>query len=73
VKDSSLTILHQIYSVTGGFYISYRYKREGVPSYKEFLVGGRTILRGVAQSGKRRRILGKGTSGYSWYGLGHLL
>jgi hypothetical protein len=32
VKDSSLTILHQIYSVSGEFYTSHRYrKREGAP------------------------------------------
>jgi len=30
-------------------------------------------LRGVDRSGKRKRILGKGDSGYSWYGIGHLL
>jgi hypothetical protein len=30
VKDSSLTILHQIYSASKGFYTSHRYKkREG--------------------------------------------
>jgi hypothetical protein len=52
VKDSSLTILHQIYSVTGGFYISYRYRREGVRNYRGFPAGGRTILRGVARSGR---------------------
>jgi hypothetical protein len=32
VKDSSLTILHQIYSASEGFYTSHRYrKREGAP------------------------------------------
>jgi hypothetical protein len=54
VKDSSLNILYQIYSVTGGFYINYRYIREGVCNYRGFPAGGHTILRGVARSGKRR-------------------
>jgi hypothetical protein len=32
VKDSSLTILHQIYSASEGFYTSHRYReREGAP------------------------------------------
>jgi hypothetical protein len=66
VKYSSLAILHQIYSVTGGFYIIYRYRREQVHNCKGFPTEGHTILRGVAQSRKRRKILGKGASGYSW-------
>jgi hypothetical protein len=40
VKYSSLTILHQIYSVTGGFYISHRFRRERVRNIEGFQQGG---------------------------------
>jgi hypothetical protein len=46
VKDSSLTILHRIYSISGEFYTSHRYrKRESAPlrvSSKE----GAPLMRG---------------------------
>jgi hypothetical protein len=49
VKDSSLTILHQIYSASGEFYISHRYReREGAPlrvSSKGGCLGGARSVR----------------------------
>jgi hypothetical protein len=43
-----------------------------VRNFRGFPAGGRTILRRIARSRKRRRILSKRTYGYSLYGLGHL-
>ena len=43
VKDSSLTILHQIYSVTGGFYVSHRFRREGCAPLRVSNKGGALV------------------------------
>jgi hypothetical protein len=40
VKYSSLTILHQSYSVIGGFYINHRFRREGSAVLRDSSKGG---------------------------------
>jgi hypothetical protein len=58
VKDSSLTILHQIYSVTGGFYISYRYRREVVRTIEGFQQEGALEELDPFDLGKEKEIQG---------------
>jgi hypothetical protein len=58
VKDSFLTILHQIYSVTGGFYINYKYKREGVRTIEGFQQEGALEELDAFVLGKEREIQG---------------
>jgi hypothetical protein len=58
VKYSSLTILHQIYSVTGGFYINHRYQREGVRTIEGFQQEGAPKELDPLDLGKEKEIQG---------------
>jgi hypothetical protein len=58
VKYSSLTILHQIYSVTGGFYISHGYQREAVCTIEGFQQEGTPKELDPLDLGKEKEIQG---------------
>jgi hypothetical protein len=69
VKYSSLTILHQIYSVTGGFYISHRFRREGCATLRVSSKGGALVE--LVQFGLAKEKEIRGVWLLSYLGRGH--